>query len=442
MSSLSRSASQRPMKTFHLVSAPFACGLGWLVNILLHLGIRTTYADLLSDHWIPAGSDAGSGEVECGPAAHDHLRWFLPVLHEQRRFRFEPDLELLWAHRLDFALQPGRPTILFVRDPRDAIYSLYRRYHDEAMTFAEYLRRPGEWPPHFPGMFSLPPPETWAYFHLYWLAVGAWEPLHLVRFETMRQDPVAVTEAVLAFLGVGRSREAIHQAIEGSTFERARDAMERTAGETGTTFRVARRGMVGEWREVYGREDLEVFGGPARLAMQVLGYGALGESAEVSRGGRFDVGGAREALPGLQALLAAAREQVASGELREAEERLTSGLLDYAGWGAACLALGGEITALRWTQALAGHQGGSPRALSLFHVLSDLNGRFANWPSVQAVLWQPLEGAASASNIELPDPLHTNDATGAPADSQHGSRSKFLIRDSPFDIGLIPATPG
>jgi hypothetical protein len=263
---MDRAKAPLPPQRVNLVSPPFACGVAWLVNLLLALDIRVTNSGH-PDHWLDV-----DGESHLGPTALDHLKWHLPILHERSRFRFQEAIDIRWEHRLDFARGPACPTILFVRDPRDAIHSLYRRQYEAHYSFPEYLARPDVWQDHFPELFRLPPFETFAYFVSYWLAMSARAPLLVIRFEDAKSDPVGTARRVLDFIGIQRPVEAIGHAVESSSFDNARKAMQTMSEKTGETFVTARRGRPGEWRESYDDEALAFVAGPVVEIMQGLGY--------------------------------------------------------------------------------------------------------------------------------------------------------------------------
>jgi len=369
----------------HLVSCPFPSGVTWLVNALLALGIRTTHATFRDRHWRPAGRP---GEVECEPEAAAHLRWHLPILHERSRFAFEPGVEVVWEHRLDFALQTGRPAILFVRDPRDALYSSYCRHYREALSLGDYLRRPDVFPHHFPGLLGLPPVETWAYFNLFWRGMGAEERLQVERFEDTRTDPQAALRRVLLFLGRPRAEAEIGRAVDCSSFARAKEAARRQAAATGETFRPVRRGQVGEWRERYRPEELAAFSPAVRESMREFGYAWEGEGE----------GATPPSLPRpprpLSALVrtaATARLHLRAGDPAGARRLLRDGILRYAAIPSVSLGLAGSLLALSWTERLLTGGGDSRRAALLMRIFEGLNARFSELPSVRALIQGFLE---------------------------------------------------
>lgn len=256
-------------RRINLVSPPFACGVAWLVNLMLALDIRASNAGF-PGHWHERGKHS---QIDDQVLAH--LKWHLPVLHQRGDFCFREAIDIVWEHRLDFACHTPCPTILFVRDPRDAVYSIYRRQYEAHYGFLEYLGRPDIWPDHFPGLFRLPPFETYAYYVSFWLAMEACTPLLVVRFEDAKADPIGTAERVLGFLGVTRTRSEIDLAIESSSFNSARQAMTAMARETGRDFLTARKGQAGEWRQVYDPASLARVTGPVEETMLRLGYGEM-----------------------------------------------------------------------------------------------------------------------------------------------------------------------
>ena len=262
---------------FYLVSAPFPCGVAWLVNVLLELDLKTTHCgpDYKNSHW--SLDDSGNHQIH--PQAREHLRWHLPAIEQNAKFHFEPNIEIHWEHRLDFARHWHRPTILFTRDGRDAVYSHYRRHHAEVESFDNFLSVSSEWPDHSPDMFGLPTAETWGLFNLYWLEMSKVIPVHVVRFEDTKTDPVEVVKGVLNFLGVERPMREIQRAIEASTFEAAQQQEEKVANSSNQSTRGNhRRGQPYEWREHFTEQYLAAFSGIADEALRQLGYSSVKKS--------------------------------------------------------------------------------------------------------------------------------------------------------------------
>lgn len=265
---------QQIARHFQLVSPPMPTGSTWLVNILLELGVRSTnYAS----HWLE--SDAGSTPADS--EALEVMRWHLPALHRYSHFRFEPELEVFYDHRLSYAQYPARRTILFARDLRDTIFShMVRQLHymDLEWTPANLFQRlaqPEVWKQYFPHLFDLPAPETLAYFYFFWLQQPP-EQLLVVRFEDSKTDPEREVRRVLAFLGIERPKAVIERAVEASQFKHFQALREAMEASTCHLRYINRKGISGEWRQVLPAESqadyAAFFAGPAAQALAALGY--------------------------------------------------------------------------------------------------------------------------------------------------------------------------
>jgi hypothetical protein len=245
-------------KEFQIVSAPFASGVSLLVSILLELNVKMTNMGPLyvADHWI---------DTEGGPVlsenAYDFFKDYFPALSRNgNKFTFDASIEGFWEHRLDLALHAHRPTILFIRDPRDAIFSLFRRDYKELMSFEEYLLTSSNWPDHFSEMFGLPPFETWAYYNLFWYYLSEKIDIKIVTFEKLKLFPQNEIKEILNFLGIERSAADIIKAVNNSSFENS-------------SKKFFSKGKVDEWKEHYTpiqeslcNNDLVTY------AMNIFGY--------------------------------------------------------------------------------------------------------------------------------------------------------------------------
>jgi len=250
-----------------LVSPPFACGVAWLVNALLYLDIRLTNVGFEPGHWKPEGEEWSISEK-----AESHLRWHLPVLHQRQRYKFPEAINIRWEHRMDFASEEPRQTILYIRDPRDAVYSMYRRNYSESITFTKFLCRPDEWPDHFAGLFQLPPLETFSYYCWFWLEMGKIMPVKIVKYEDCKEDGQALIHSLLEWLGISRDPTQVAEALTSSGFHNAKKAMQQMEIQTGKSFNTARKGAVGEWKSSYNSDELKLIGSIPIHFISEMGY--------------------------------------------------------------------------------------------------------------------------------------------------------------------------
>lgn len=391
-----------------IVSPPFACGVAWLINALLYLDIRVTNTVFEPGHW-----QTSDDSWHMSDAAEAHLKWHLPVLHERQSFSFPEALHIRWEHRLDFAASEARPTILFVRDPRDAVYSLYRRSYAERMSFLGYLNRPDIWPDHFPGLFQMPPMESFAYFSWYWQAMAEAMPVKLVRFEDVKASPVETLRDVLQFLGIARSDEELHAAAESSGFEKARQAMQQMESDTGKTFKTARKGQVGEWRQSYSflaRVSIRNLG---RAMIAGLGYaedkgGPVSEQIPKNWRDQLSQG----IPPALRSLVTAWLEATEHGKGPGFQEMATA-VREQAIAGKDLLRLGAIVEAIFYVQRIFADTA-SPQARIALNTFVNLNlFYFDQWP-VQVAAWSGLRR------------LETE--TGAPILQRLGNYQQYRLR--------------
>lgn len=222
-----------------LVSPPFSCGVGLLVDILLRLGVRVRPPDTTG--WI----ETVGGFVPTAELRTDYTR-HAACMAEQTVFSFPDRRSVVFEHRMDMAALSGRACILFVRDPVDSVFSWHRRWDFAAkgLSFGTYLDNFSVFPHHLPhGALVARPLEIFAVFTLFWL-LAADDPV-VVRYEDVKQDPVGAVAPVLAALGVERSAEAVADAARLSSFDaiRARNADQPAWGTTN------RRSQVYEWRQ-------------------------------------------------------------------------------------------------------------------------------------------------------------------------------------------------
>lgn len=254
--------------SYQIVSPPFSCGVAWLVNILLELDIKTTNVGFGQNHW---SFENDLTLIE--PEALNHLKWHLPILHRQEKFVFEANIEVFWEHRLDFVNQGHKKTILFIRDPRDAIYSMYYRNYKEHYTFDVYLKRQDVWPDHFPGLFELPPFETFTFFVFFWMTMSQFMPVKIIDFKNTKAIPVKTVQEILKYLEIDRTNQEVEKAVEHSSFENAKRAMDEMQKATKETFLTARKGKVDEWKQTYSEELLSGITEVGKISFGLLDEG-------------------------------------------------------------------------------------------------------------------------------------------------------------------------
>lgn len=195
------------------------------------------------------------------------LKKWLPVLSEERDFSFREDIEVEWAHYWPRKSIVNTKVIYFTRDPRDALYSRYRRESPDA-TFEEFLD--------FPDSFTLLDKiDTWCLFHEAWLQ---WSALSLYRFEDYKMNAPATLRAVLKDIGLVFPDNAIDEATRRSSFDRAAAAEQRYRQlNPQDTEIINRASQVGSWKDPSLVKPIAKITERCRGIMVPLGY--VSESA-------------------------------------------------------------------------------------------------------------------------------------------------------------------
>jgi hypothetical protein len=166
---------------------------------------------------------------------------------------------------------PYRTAIYMVRDGRDVAISYYHHQLRQGTfegEFSTFLTRfldgradaYGVWHEHVASWLDSP--------------IARRGNLEVVRYESMRRDPLETMKRVLKALGVGASDEKVRAIIEANTMERMR-RKEGSATVVKTKrgdIPIVRKGSPGEWREVFSERDHENFLERAAPMLARLGY--------------------------------------------------------------------------------------------------------------------------------------------------------------------------
>lgn len=253
-------------RKIYLISPREPSGATWLINCLLELGIKT-YRNSNPSMWIKSGRHYQLSPHE------DILKKWLPALWDHPVVSFRYDIEVEWSHVWPAPVVNDFQVIFFTRDPRDSLFSRYKRESPE-QTFEEFI--------HFPDVDTLlDKAHNWRLFNLSWMA----HPRQKVfRFEDYKDNDAEVLASVLDFIGLEYPPLAVKQALAASTFLRAAEAEGKYRLEHPDDCELINRaGKAGEWSQG---------GVPANAvsyieticadAMQTLGY-FCGEQSQQCR---------------------------------------------------------------------------------------------------------------------------------------------------------------
>lgn len=217
-----------------LASPREPCGATWLINCLLVLGIKTyRVGPEGQEMWV---KDSQGWQLD---SRENILKQWLPVLSQQEYFEFSDRVEVQWLHEWPTDADWHHRVLYFIRDPRDAMYSRYRR-EGASLPFNDYLA--------FPDAFSLLGKiDHWRTFNESWMAHPN---LKVVRFEDYKADALQVLRQTVEWIGLNRSEEELINAVDNSSFEKAAQAERQYLKASGTTQVINRAGKPGEWHSL------------------------------------------------------------------------------------------------------------------------------------------------------------------------------------------------
>ncbi len=148
---------------------------------------------------------------------HLSLFSYLPELHRVPSFAFSDDMSFSWSHNWahEYSEFKFDKIFLFARDPRDALFSQYRRisYPGDYEDFLKVPQLP----------FLLNPIDSWKWFHRIWLSCP---DISILQFENFKREPFDSTDKFLRDLNLQFSQSQIEYAIESSRIENAKKAQE------------------------------------------------------------------------------------------------------------------------------------------------------------------------------------------------------------------------
>lgn len=204
-------------RKIYLASPIEPSGASWLINCLLELGIRVDHKAAVERMWRTDAGPVDPGRLWQRDGAHwrPHPRGkimgkWLPALTTRDRFTFRDDIHVEYIQEFPNQHHVGQCAALFLRDPRDAIYSHYRR-RQSTLDFA--------------GFAALPNPCTLLDAATHWrLYVQSWRALtdgRVYRFEDYKADDEGLLRRILADLGIDAGEDEVRAAAAASTFEKA-----------------------------------------------------------------------------------------------------------------------------------------------------------------------------------------------------------------------------
>jgi len=239
--------------TVDIVSPQYPCGSSWLANALLEMQVllRHLWSFETAGEW-EHGSNGDSRYVA------QHLPWgqTLPSLRLGRTFRFRRDVRPRFTHLYPWQLEPCPKIVLMVRDPRDALYSMWQWQQS----------------PFYGGPISI--------IDMLWLHLRSWLSLrgdesrqvYVLRFEDWKRDPVGELGAVTRWMGLDCDQSVLGRAAAASDVSNLHRIERELARDIPNARRFHRLGQPEEWRGAWKADWSEALGRHWQPVYRALGY--------------------------------------------------------------------------------------------------------------------------------------------------------------------------
>jgi hypothetical protein len=256
-----------PCFTFEVASPELPCGVSWLGNCLLELGMPL---------WKPWGLDVSHRWERMAPFRYRYteaaspLQQTLPALVTGREFTFRPHLVPRFTHRWPLILPGLKKVIFFVRDPRDALYSEWCRQRvnyriPQDVSFVGFV---GSRYYHYPFSFR---DYLLLFLRLWKSALTDVEHL-IVRFEDYKADALTTLRRVVDFLDLEVTVAEVVRAAQASDFHVAKKIEEERAAKHALHLQLNRAGIPLEYRFSYSAAMHDSVGPVFNPLYEWLGY--------------------------------------------------------------------------------------------------------------------------------------------------------------------------
>lgn len=222
--------------------------------------------------------------IEASDLTADEIERYRPLVYEQMSDHAEGPI-FLKVHDAFTYTADGRPliskaatagVIYLLRNPLDVAVSFS---HHSATTIDRVIREMAD-----PGFAFVDNPQrlhnqlrqrllTWGGHVASWVDESGLR-LHLVRYEDLRTNPIAVFTGVVRFCGLDDDADRIARAVEFSRFERVQqqEAEHGFAEKTAKAASFFRKGKSGSWRETLRPDLAAKLIADHREAMRRFGY--------------------------------------------------------------------------------------------------------------------------------------------------------------------------
>jgi hypothetical protein len=242
-----------------IVSSYLPCGMSWILNCFLELEICTYKGDSFDHIWNKTNHKYTLKEE------FQYLIKHFPIVSKKKEYLFNDSLEVRWSHDWPSILHDKSKVIFFVRDPRDALFSFWKRINEG--SFEEFLVEPFD-PLPFSNLY-----QTELYFKS-WKEFLKDKNHLIIRFEDTKANPFKEIKKALQFMELDVfSDELIFQSIEASDFKKASEIEKKSNIQDNRNIKeINRAGIAFEYRKTFSKRMLEKFGGHFEEIYSWLGY--------------------------------------------------------------------------------------------------------------------------------------------------------------------------
>ena len=273
---VSASANERPGYphfsdyTLDVVSSELPCGTSWLASTLLECDCPI---------WNPWNVDMSREWRHLGGSTYEYFYpgnpWsrVLPGLVTGRRFNFIGAVVPRFSHATPGHWQPAMQLVIFVRDPRDALFSAWRRMQKLQPDIAPFV----EWVQHIDPTWGVPRCAA------YMLHLATWQhyaelnntPSLVIRFEDVKANARAEFRRLQNFLPDALNtlpEPHIERALSRSTFEAVKTVEDQMLADGTFDRRMNNGGVPFEYRTHFDAAMHAAIGGGGRAIYEWLRY--------------------------------------------------------------------------------------------------------------------------------------------------------------------------
>jgi hypothetical protein len=259
-----------PSYTLDVVSAELPCGVSWLASMLLECGVPiwNPWNIDMSLEWRHMGERQFEYDYPGDPWSR-----VIPGLVSGRRFNFCESVVPRFSHDVPGHWTPSKRVILFVRDPRDALFSAWRRLQRASSSLQPFNAWVGQTDPLWGvsrAAAYLMHLTTWRYF-----AASLQVEMLVIRFEDVKADARQEFQRILEFIDEAAfdpTPQEIDHVLRVSSFGALKAIEEKMISNGVFNTRVNIAGRAYEYKQHFDEHMHAAVGSGGCKVYQWLGY--------------------------------------------------------------------------------------------------------------------------------------------------------------------------